>query len=56
MKKISAILMASGLVFGGLWLIIGGGVNTIICTGFVIPTALTNPEFDIMIFYENCGR
>ncbi len=58
MKTIYLILMVFGLVFGILTII---GVlpffnlNTIICISVMIPE-LINPEFDIILFFESCGR
>ena len=54
MKSRYWILIALGLFFVGLRLIFGG-VNDIICTGYAIPQ-LANSGFDIVMFYENCGR
>ena len=59
MKSIYLILMVSGLVFGILT-ITGAmpffNLNSVICTAFVIPGALTVTDFDIFLHYENCGR
>ena len=59
MKLLYLILLVFGLVSGILAIT---GVlpffnpNTIICTSLVIPAALSNPEFDLVLFFENCGR
>lgn len=58
MKPIYLILMVFGLIFGVLT--ITGvmpffNLNTIFCISLAIP-ALINPEFDIVLFFESCGR
>lgn len=55
MKRIYLILSILVIIIGALWFIIGNAVNTIICTTVMIPQ-LGNPEFDIVLHFENCGR
>ena len=58
MKTIYLILMVFGLIFGILTIIDAipfFNLNTIFCISLVIPE-LINPEFDIVLFFESCGR
>ena len=57
-ETIYLILIVFGLIF--VVLTITGvmpffNLNTIICTSLAIPE-LTNPEFNIILFFESCGR
>ncbi len=58
MKTIYLILMVSSLIFGAL-IVIGVppffNLNTILCISLMVPQVI-NPEFDIVLFFESCGR
>jgi len=30
--------------------------HTVLCTLIMIPAALLNPEFDLVLFFDSCGR
>lgn len=55
MKIIYLILIVLILIFGGLWVIVGGAANTILCTYFWI-VSIPNQEVFMVPNFENCGR
>ncbi|WP_179362673.1 hypothetical protein [Nitrosopumilus oxyclinae] len=55
MKTIYLISVVLVLIFGGLWVIVGGAANTILCTYF---WTIAIPDQEVFMFpdFENCGR
>ncbi len=47
--------MVSGLIFGGLFVIMGNAANWIFCIAFYI---IDLPNHEVFVFpdFENCGR
>ena len=63
MKTIYLILLIIGIVLVLIFVTITTIVNvdifnpnTYICTAFLIPAMIINPDFDLFEFYDGCGR
>jgi len=63
MNTIYLILLIIGvvfvLIFGTIMAIVNVDIfnpNTYICTAFLIPAMIINPDFELIDFYDGCGR
>ena len=55
MKTIYLIIIILALIFGGLWVIVGGAGNTLLCVTYWI-ISIPNQEVFMFPDFENCGR
>jgi len=55
MKTIYLTMIVLVLIFGGLWVIVGGAANTMLCIAYWI-ISMPNPEIFVFPNFESCGR